>query len=231
MSTFEPSSKRTGSLHLSSPPASDVFDPNKRGELDSGLRNELDYGCFTTEGRLDSFAGYERARPKDEDTALLRLLAHLEDISHSSQYEKTIVARLNGYIDGIIPSRDYRFVYLDRPFNQLKIRPDIVIVHKSCLAKDVQEKRRQPESEAGTSTSGLAAGTGKPCLLSGQSWHACTDRYVSAITSNVCLPRQANRGLGKCLERELSRLRDSEITGKCQPPNSLNLREKGTDSA
>src|ERR1700722_20709257 len=67
-------------------------------------------------------------------------------------------------------------------------------------------------------------------LLSGQSWHACTDRYVSAITSNVCLPRQANRGLGKCLERELSRLRDSEITGKCQPPNSLNLREKGTDS-
>jgi hypothetical protein len=161
-----PSSKRTGSLHLSSPPASDIFDPNMRGELDSGLRNELDYGCYTTEGRLDSFAGYERARPKDEDTALLRLLTHLEDIPHSSQYEKTIVAHLNGYIDGIIPSHDYHFVHLDRPLNRLKIRPDFVIVHKSCLAKDVQEKCRQAKSEAGTSTSGLAAGTGKPYVSS-----------------------------------------------------------------
>jgi hypothetical protein len=152
----------SNSRHLTSPPASDVFDPNKRGELDEGLRNELDYGCFTTQGRLDSFAGYAQGRSKDEDAALRSLLVHLEEIPHSSKYEQTIAARLNEYINGVTPSHDFRFIYLDRALDQPKIRPDIAIVHNDCLSQNVQDKRRQPESEPDPSTSDLAAGAGEP---------------------------------------------------------------------
>jgi hypothetical protein len=155
-----PSAKRPGSEHLTSPAGSDMFDLNKTGQLHEGLRDELD-ACYHTQGRLDSFPGYMHYRPKANDPALRRLLAHLEAVGCGHGCERVIVTRLNAYLDDASPPSEFRFVYLDCPLDKLKLRPDIATVHKDCLSQEVQTKRRQRESKADPDAS---AGTSEPCV-------------------------------------------------------------------
>jgi hypothetical protein len=114
-------------------------------ELDEGLRDELD-AFYHTQGRLDSFPGYARYRPKGDNPALSRLLAQLEAVIRGYGYQRLLVTRLNDYINDATPLCEFRFVYLDRPLDKPKLRPDIAIVHKDCLAQDVQTKRHNRAS-------------------------------------------------------------------------------------
>jgi hypothetical protein len=118
--------------------------------LNEGLRDELE-SCYHTEARLDSFPEYARFRAKGDIAPMNRLLLHLGTIkAYKHGYERDIVTRFNTYLDEAVPSTEFRFVYLDRPLDKLKLRPDIVVVNKDCLVRDIQLQRRQQGTEAGS---------------------------------------------------------------------------------
>ena len=145
-----PSTKHTGSAQPFSPTGSNTNNQIRRGVLNEGLRDELE-SCYHTEARLDSFPEYARCRTKRDIALMNGLLFHLGTINaYNHGYERDIVTHLNTYLDEASPSTEFCFVYLDRPLDKPKLRPDIVVVNKDCLVHDVQLQRRQQGTEAGS---------------------------------------------------------------------------------